>query len=139
MSHSTLAPWVLRSLAGLIVAGGALVGPAAAIATNHPTRGTHRLLEAATCQRRTRGAPVSGQLTIAVTVPAVALLRVDARGRIIAAATNTGCRPRQGDIAYVVQPDGSLVADHRVRPDIVDWTGDFRVPGRMQPQVIDTH
>lgn len=76
--------------------------------------------------------------TIAVTVPNIAVLRLDHRGRIVAAATNTGRAPLPGDLVYVVAADGSY------RPTDVDltgrpWTGDFSRSMRFQRQRMSAH
>ena len=74
------------------------------------------------------------QQTVAVSIPAVALLRVDERGRITAAATNTGCAPRAGDEVYLLQPDGTAVQTSSVDVARIAWRGDFRTPGDYQRQ-----
>ena len=46
-----------------------------------------------------------------MTVPRTALIRLDAAGEVDAAATNTGCAPRNGDDFYVIAFDGSVLSD----------------------------
>ncbi len=72
----------------------------------------------------------SGTVTqsIAVVVPPTAIVRLDDRGRVVAAMTNTGCPPAASDEVWHQRPDGTLerapegAADH-------DWTGDFTERG----------
>lgn len=76
--------------------------------------------------------------TITVDVPNIAVLRLDHRGRIVAAATNTGRAPVPGDLVYVVAADGSY------RLTDVDlarrrWTGDFSRSMRFQRQRVSEH
>ncbi len=70
---------------------------------------------------------------IVVTIPRIAVFKVDGQGRITAAATNTGRAPAAGDITYVLGSDGSY------RPTAVDlsrrrWKGDFSDSMRFQRQ-----
>jgi len=70
-----------------------------------------------------------GTQSISVFVPPTALVRVDAAGHVIAAATNTGCRPVQSDDFFTIHADGSV---NRARPGeyaAQHWTGDFAAPG----------
>lgn len=71
--------------------------------------------------------------SVAVRIPAVALLRVDGIGHITEAATNTGCAPQTGDAVYLVQPDGTAVQTAAVDIAQITWRGDFRAPGVYQP------
>lgn len=73
------------------------------------------------------------QQTASVGVPASVFLRVDKRGRVTAAATNTGCVPRRGDDVYLFQPSGSIKAAG-FDLNSCHWTGDFTIAGRFQPQ-----
>ena len=76
--------------------------------------------------------PTAGGLVqeVTVQVPQTAMVRVDGKGRILAAWTNTGCAPRPTDEIYLTRPDGSIVAaattavlaHHR-------WIGDFTTAG----------
>jgi hypothetical protein len=72
--------------------------------------------------------------TITVTIERTALLRVDRRGRITAAATNTGCRPQPGDRVYVIAPSGTYTEVTDVDLDEFDWKGSFRAIGRFERQ-----
>ena len=139
MQHThltSLATGALKWLAGLAVVAAAVVGSAVGASAHRSAPHSPRLIEASSCGVRGSAPNNVRASTISVAVPAVALLRLDARGRVTAAATNTGCAPRQSDQVYVVQPDGSLVATTRVRVGAVHWTGDFTTPGRMQPQPV---
>jgi hypothetical protein len=69
------------------------------------------------------------QQDIALTVKPTALIRVDRKGKITAAATNTGCAPRQGDDVFVVRPDGSITPSSSSNFVNRKWTGNFSVPG----------
>jgi hypothetical protein len=64
--------------------------------------------------------------TIMVTVERVAILKLDSRGKVKAAETNTGCAPHAGDRIYIVQADGSLVEAPKFDLERTKWTGDFR-------------
>lgn len=72
--------------------------------------------------------------TVTVTVERTALLRVDRRGRITAAATNTGCRPHVGDRIYVISPSGTYTEVTDVDLDELDWKGSFRSIGQFERQ-----
>jgi hypothetical protein len=74
-------------------------------------------------------APSGGSTqVITVTVPATALLRIDAHDRIVAALTNTGCAPRSTDSIYLIRPDGSVTPTREVSVDRA-WTGNFTAAG----------
>jgi hypothetical protein len=66
---------------------------------------------------------------ISVVVPETAIIRVNGRGKVLSAMTNTGCRPRRGDDIYIARPGGKLT--QAVGTEIVErrWTGDFTRPG----------
>jgi hypothetical protein len=79
-----------------------------------------------------RPAVVASQ-TITVTVPNIVAVTIDHRGRITAAATNSGRAPAPGDLVYVVGTDGSY------QPSAIDlagrrWTGDFSRSMEFQRQ-----
>jgi hypothetical protein len=70
--------------------------------------------------------------SISVTVPATAMLRLDADGRIEAAWTNTGCPPSSDLDLWLMAADGSITAAPASwvdGVDDVDWLGDFSEPG----------
>jgi hypothetical protein len=129
------------ALCGGLVAFGTLAHAGAHDKTGKPPR----LIEQSTCGavRAGTAAPATTSAgviqDIRVSVPAVALLRVDERSRVLAVSTNTGCAPRSSDEFYAIRPDGSIdavsVKDVPGRP----WTGDFTVPGRYVPQPHGTH
>lgn len=72
--------------------------------------------------------------TITVTIERTTLLRVDRRNRITAAATNTGCHPRNGDRVYVISPSGTYTEVSDVDLDDIDWKGSFRTIGGFERQ-----
>ena len=74
------------------------------------------------------------QQMISVRVPPTILLRVDKLGRVTAAATNTGCQPSKQDDVFLLRPNGAIEPTTLLHVDRCDWTGDFSVPGRFQPQ-----
>ena len=74
------------------------------------------------------------QQLISVRVRGTMFLRVDKSGRVVAAATNTGCRPSKQDDVFLLRPNGSIEPTTLLDIDKCDWTGDFSVPGRFQPQ-----
>ena len=79
----------------------------------------------------------SAGTNVTVTVPPVALVRLDRRGRIAAAATNTGCAPRASDDVYIVRRDGrARPASARFVERRLDrrWVGDFTERGVYQRQ-----
>lgn len=78
-------------------------------------------LEPAGPHQTARGAPQE----ISVVVPETAVIRVNGRGKVLSAMTNTGCRPRRGDDVYIARPGGTLTRSFGT--EIVDrlWTGDF--------------
>jgi hypothetical protein len=64
-------------------------------------------------------------------------LKLDRRGRIVEAATNTGCRPTPGDVVYVAVPGGDIIEAPYLDLAAITWRGGFRVPGvyhRQDPQ-----
>ena len=71
--------------------------------------------------------------TIALSVEATSLVKIDDRGRILAAETNTGCAPRDGDHIYLVHPDGSMHEAFGFDVQSFEWTGDF-TKFAFQPQ-----
>ena len=72
--------------------------------------------------------------TITVTIERTTLLRVDRRNRITAAATNTGCRPSNGDRVYLISPSGTYTEVTDVDLDDIDWKGSFRTIGGFERQ-----
>ena len=79
-------------------------------------------------------ATATGTATIHVTIPPVAWLELDEAGRLMAAATNTGCAPRTGDTVVARRPDRTLVAELTVDLADVAWVGDFTRPAVLVPQ-----
>ena len=70
---------------------------------------------------------------ITVHVPATTFLRVDRSGRVTSAATNTGCQPSNSDDVFLFRPGGTIETT-AIDVDTCNWTGNFSVPGRFQPQ-----
>lgn len=62
---------------------------------------------------------------VIVTVPRMAIVVVDHGGRVVDAATNTGCRPGAGDDILVQRPDGTMVPAVPGAFAGVAWSGDF--------------
>ena len=83
------------------------------------------------------GSSSSRTQTVVVRTPATAMIRVDARGGVLAAWTNTGCAPRVGDDLWVLRPDGTITV---APPSIVDrpWRGDFSHAGVFVDQRFGT-
>jgi hypothetical protein len=84
-------------------------------------------------------APVRSPPNIAVTVPTVAVIKVDSRGRVTAVMTNSSRAPRAGDELWIVQPDGSMrVPTSTETADFVArrWVGDFGDPGTFVDQPV---
>ena len=71
---------------------------------------------------------------VTVQNPATVFLRVDKSGRVTSAATNTGCKPTRNDDAFFFRPGGAVEPATNFDLGGCDWTGDFSVPGRFQPQ-----
>jgi hypothetical protein len=70
---------------------------------------------------------------LGVGLRAATVLRLDMFGRVVAAATNSGCPPRQTDDVYVkVNGSTTLVTD--VNISRVEWDGDFSEPGKYYRQ-----
>ncbi len=57
------------------------------------------------------------------------MIRVDGKGRILAAWTNTGCAPRPTDEIYLTHPDGSISAATTAVLAHRRWVGDFTTAG----------
>jgi hypothetical protein len=76
--------------------------------------------------------------TITVTVPRTAIVSLDADGSVVAAMTNTGCPPREGDEFWVRHAGAAELEPaswwtfrtHR-------WQGDFSRPGLVVAQLGD--
>lgn len=135
-----MSPGVLKSAVAavtiLVISGASLGVHSIQVQANRGDRtGQPRLAESITCRGLdghdpSMGAPSSAKVLVRPTV----LLRVDSSGQVIAAATNTGCAPRRGDDVYFVGPDGTETLAPADEIDDCEWTGDFVVPGRFQPQ-----
>jgi len=142
----------LKSIAGVVVVAAGAIGIHASVtqASRESSRGREsRVVEVAACDRaddgrgddhRARRGPrpvASGglQQSVVVRVPPTVLLRVDSSGRVIAAATNTGCVPSEGDDVFVFRPDGSIHQTTTFDVESCDWSGNFTVPGQFQTQV----
>jgi hypothetical protein len=135
MLHVRLGRLPIKLIVGLVAAGtlsGSLVAPVTSESVGRPP-----LVEADSCDDRgaTKPAtPQDGALTISVTVPATAFVRVDKSGRVTAAATNTGCAPRKGYDVYVFRPDGSITLAPTFNLASLVWFGDFTSVGEFQNQ-----
>lgn len=144
MSTTTTATRAAEMALAVVVLGSASA-VAGAVHANRPARATivaaGALVEDPDCQRSDHVMAIplpqhdtAMTQTLSVVVPAVTMLRTDHTGRVVAAATNTGCAPAPGDLVYEYAADGSV----RPRPDIDvaarPWVGDFTEPAVFQPQ-----
>ena len=128
--------------AGALVAAaapaGATAAPAPAVVLVEDTACTAPAAPAATAPTpvvdATGTAAATGAVVIKVTIPPVAWLEVDEAGRLLAAATNTGCAPRTGDTVVARRPDRTVVAEVTIDLDEVAWVGDFTEPAVLVPQ-----
>jgi hypothetical protein len=137
MLKCSVGSWIFKSVAGLAVAAVCAVGlpgsEADAIKGSHVSK--PRVVESLECHRIGSKAKSSADRPqIVVSVPSTVFLRVDSDGRVIAAGTNTGCLPRDTDEVYVFRPDGTIEPTLDIDVRDCDWTGDFTVAGRYQPQ-----
>jgi hypothetical protein len=95
------------------------------------------VIEATTCARvathpATRAGRSGGDTRVSFTVASETRLRLDARGSVAAASTNTGCRPRRGDRMVIVGDDGGSreARATEVATALADFrSGDWRAPG----------
>ena len=74
---------------------------------------------------------------INIAVAKTAFLRVDRSGRVIAAATNTGCMPRRGAEVFLLHLGGQIEPSPNFDVTSCRWLGDFTAAGRFQPQDCD--
>ena len=152
----------LKSLAGVVlIAVGAVGSHESNAAVTHYS---HRIVQASTCRDDRGhhghdddrghehgghqddghgddgddGGPSTGagmlQQMISVRVPAATLIRLDKSGRIIAAATNTRCRPSKQDEVFLIRVGGAVEPTTTIHVEDCKWIGDFTIPGRFQPQ-----
>jgi hypothetical protein len=70
---------------------------------------------------------------VGVGLRSATVLRLDVFGRVVAAATNTGCAPRQTDDVYVTL-NGHATIITNVNVSTVQWDGDFAKPGTYYHQ-----
>lgn len=129
--------WTTAVARGLRAAAATALGVGLAVAMEPPPNAAARqrpdvpaVIEAAHCRGQRIGpggdAPAGGlEQRVTVSVPRTAIVVVDHRGRVVEAATNTGCRPRAGDDVYVQRPDGTMVPAVPGAFAGVAWTGDF--------------
>ena len=160
MSQSALGSWTFRSIAGLVLLTTGVAGTHSSSAETD--RYSHRMVESSECRgehdddghgdrghdsRRhdgdhghnghhghAGGAGLGLQQVISVRILPTIFLRVDKAGRVTAAATNTGCQPGKQDDVFLLRPNGVIEPTTMLHVDRCDWTGDFTVPGRFQPQ-----
>ena len=121
-----------------IATAAALVLPVAALAMHvDPVASSHTPSVTVTASTPTTFLPVvGGGDTVSVRIPSIVMVRVDARGRVLAIATNSGRALRHGDLVYLYGSDGS------VRPSTTfdlrqHWHGDFTRPAVFQVQSDD--
>lgn len=160
VSQSAVGSWTFRSIAGLVLLTTGVGGTHSSGAV--AARYSYRRVESSECRdehgddahddrghdsRRHDGdhghkghhdhgggAGVGLQQTISVRVRPTTFLRVDKFGRVTAAATNTGCQPSKQDDVLLLRPSGAIEPTTLLHVDRCDWTGDFTVYGRFQPQ-----
>jgi hypothetical protein len=138
---------IAATLAG---AGVALAGPVSTSATAPALPALPALVEMPDCDAvvplsdGTAAAPSSAasqgggmSQSITVTVPRLAIIRLDASGGVASAMTNTGCAPRPVDDVYLVDALGTFVNEDPAHelPNHV-WVGDFTRRGVYQPQIV---
>jgi hypothetical protein len=162
VAFHVLASSTLKSLAGVVLL--AVGTASAADSREPFAHYSHRMVQASTCRddRDDRGrnghdddrghdhggqqddghghdgGPSTGsgmlQQVISVRVPASTFIRLDKSGRIIAAATNTRCRPSKQDEVFLLRAGGAVEPTTTIDVEDCKWIGDFTVPGRFQPQ-----
>ena len=71
---------------------------------------------------------------VTVSVPAIAVIRVDDLGRVVSAMTNTGCAPTRREELWLMASDGSMQAATAERFAGHRWTGDFSEAGKYVAQ-----
>jgi hypothetical protein len=125
---------------GFVLAAVVTAVPTVALANRQDTKVARpTLIEQSSCASAAPSATPVGDagVTLSVSIPAVAIVHVNARGAIVSALTNTGCAPRTGDLLYVVRPDGTLALSTTVHVRRVHWVGDFTQIGVLQPQPVE--
>jgi hypothetical protein len=138
----------MKTLTALVVAGGATAGatllafgPLHQAWAQPATASRAVLVESPSCSNSTFSSPVSMSTglnvpQVAVQVPATVLLKLDAAGHVVEAATNSGCAPRLTDDVYLIEPDGTV---HSGDANVLvghQWVGDFTGAGVYQPQPV---
>jgi hypothetical protein len=83
---------------------------------------------------RSEGPSDSVQMEVGVGLHPAAVLRLDRFGRIVAAATNTGCPPRQTDDIYILRVRGPAQLITDIDVSRLRWRGDFVDTGRFYTQ-----
>ena len=138
----------MKTLTALMVAGGTTAcatllafGPLQQVWAQPAAASRAALVESPTCSGTTF-APVAAPLSAAntqqvtVQVPATVLLKLDAAGHVVEAATNSGCAPRLTDDVYLIDPDGTV---HAADANVLlghQWVGDFTAAGVYQRQPV---
>jgi len=126
-----------RTFACAALLGGALLLGDVRSSTHAVADAPPALVEAATCARATPLPVIDPTRTEGDTVVSFAVtnetrLRVDRRGTVAAASTNTGCRPRPADRMVVVGDDGERRGASAAEADdalTAFRSGDWRTPG----------
>gem|GEM_PF-5182310 len=146
MSSSAFGSRTLKSIVGLVVLAAGAVGVQSSDAA--AIRSPHRFVESSAChgngdhgrhhgrghERGSQDAREELTQSISARVPATTFLRVDVSGRVISAATNTGCRPSKHDDVFLLRPGGTIEQGTALFLDHCNWTGNFTQPGVFQPQ-----
>lgn len=99
-----------------------------------PGAGDAGLVQATRCRAGTPAADPAPAV-VTVQIPPTALVRVDHRGDVIAAWTNTGCAPGPADDIWVEGPDGTIHRGDAAALALHPWIGDFTRPGVFASQV----
>jgi len=148
MAIRKLGKWMLVPMAAVTVGAATIVVAAAAPAGDAPGA-TAALVQDASCSApATESAPdtalpstnasgigsVTGQVVVKVSITPMVWLEVDDEGRLLSAATNTGCAPRSGDDVVARRPDRSVLQHISIDLDSVGWVGDFTRLATLTPQ-----
>ena len=153
MIHRALVSVTLKSIAGALVVALGIVGVHGSVSqAGHDLNVAQQNGQSRDCRKSNddvghgshdyTGSPAASlQQVISVGVPRTVFVRVDKSGRITAAATNTGCPPRNGDDFFLFRPGGTIEPTTSINADACNWSGDFAVVARFYAQqcITDHH
>jgi hypothetical protein len=138
----SLATPVVKMVATIVLAASTVAALHRRTDDGSERRPAVELVESSSCRRsefaetttRRVASPRVADATVTVRIQPTVFVRLDTTDHVVAAATNTGCRPRSGDDVYLFGADGVIRAGSW--SDISDcrWQGDFTVAARYQPQ-----